>query len=52
MKIGAKIALCLRHTKDFSYFLCYFMFINLKTERRPLVRQMERFRERHYSRVV
>lgn len=52
MKIGAKIALCFIYTKYFSYFLCYFMFINLKTERRPLVRQMEGFRQHHYSQVV
>ena len=52
MKIGAKIALCFIYTKYFSYFLCYFMFIKLKTERRPLVRQMESFRQHHDSRVL
>lgn len=52
MKICAKIVLCFIYTKYLSYFLCYFMFINLKTERRPLVRQMEGFRQHHYSRVV
>ena len=52
MKIGAKIALCFIYTKYFSYFLCYFMFINLKTERRLFVRQVEGFRQHHYSLVV
>ena len=52
MKIGAKIALCFIYTKYFSYFLCYFMFINLKTVRRLLVRQMEGFRQHHYYLVV
>ena len=52
MKIGAKIALCFIYTKYFSYFLCYFMFINLKTELRPLVRQIECFRQHHYSLIV
>ena len=52
MKICAKIVLCFIYTKYFSYFLCYFMFINLKTERRPLVRQMEGLRQHHYSLVV
>lgn len=52
MKICAKIALCFIYTKYFRYFLCYFMFINLKTEHRPLVRQMEGFRQYHYSLVV
>ena len=52
MKIGAKIALYFIYTKYFSYFLCYFMFINLKTERRPLVSQMESFRQHHYYLVV
>lgn len=52
MKIGANIALYFIYTKYFRYFLCYFMFINLKTERRPLVRRMESFRQHHDSLVV
>ena len=52
MKIGAKIALCFIYTKYFRYFLCYFMFINLKTVHLPLVLQMEGFRQHHYSQVV
>lgn len=52
MKIGAKIALYFIYTKYFRYFLCYFMFINLKTVHRPLARQMEGCRQHHYSRVV
>lgn len=52
MKICAKIVLYFIYTKHFRYFLCYFMFINLKTVHRPLVLQMEGFRQHHYSRVV
>ena len=52
MIIGAKIALYFIYTKYFRYFLCYFMFINLKTVHRPLARQMVVFRQHHYSRVV
>lgn len=52
MKICAKIALCFIYTKYFRYFLCYFMFINIRKERRPLVRQIEGFRQYHYSLVV
>lgn len=52
MKICAKIVLYFIYTKHFRYFLCYFMFINLKTVHRPLVLQMEGFRQHHYSLVV
>lgn len=47
MKIGAKIALYFIYTKYFRYFLCYFMFINLKTEHCQLVRQMAYYRQRY-----